>query len=309
MCLIAWNWQPASATPLLLIANRDEFYARPSQALQWWDDGNILAGKDLQAGGTWLGLTRTGRLAALTNYRDFSTAGKASQLPVDAPSRGELVTEFLGSSLDARAFLQRLARRAHRYNPFNLLVFDGTQLLGLQSRQSEVVEMQPGIGAVSNADFHSPWPKLTWLRDELENHVSIRSSCASGGQDADAIARDDAGDGDGDGIDIGVGVGVGVGFEALFSILKNSTIAPDEALPQTGLPLARERALSAAFITSPDYGTRACSVVEIARAQAQFEERTFDAAGLVSTQKHAFAIQPLPREHAMVSSGRFTGRP
>ena len=290
MCLMAWNWQPASAMPLLLVANRDEFYARPSQPLQWWDNGNILAGKDLQAGGTWLGLTRNGRLAALTNYRDFSIASNPAMQRADAPSRGGLVTEFLGSALDSRAFLQRLAGRAHQYNPFNLLVFDGEQLLGLQSRRAEVVEMQPGVGAVSNADFHSPWPKLMWLKGELENHVN-------GG------TREDAGNNGAHSDDAN-----GVDGEALFSMLKNQTIAPDDALPQTGLPLARERALSAAFISSPDYGTRACSVVKIARTQAQFEERTFDAAGLVATQKHAFSINPPPRLHGMASSGGATAR-
>lgn len=275
MCLIAWNWQPSSATPLLLVANRDEFYARPARALQWWDGGHILAGKDLQAGGTWLGLARTGRLAALTNHRDFSGAGKAShlpaelpaELPADAPSRGELVTEFLNSDLPALEFLQRLASRAKHYNAFNLLVFDGKQLMGLQSRGAQIVAMQPGIGAVSNADFHSPWPKLRWLRDELENHVCSRTDSIS-----DSIAAADT--------------------DALFSILKNDAIAPDDALPQTGLPLARERALSAAFIISPDYGTRASSVVRIGRTQSEFVERSFDAQGELGTQRHSLLIDP-----------------
>ena len=287
MCLIAWNWQPASATPLLLVANRDEFYARPAQALQWWDGGQILAGKDLQAGGTWLGVTRTGRLAALTNYRDFSSAANAAGQRVDALSRGELVTEFLNSDLPAFEFLQRLASRAEHYNPFNLLVFDSAQLAGLQSRGAQIVAMQPGVGAVSNADFHSPWPKLTWLTSALETHVS--SNCASHAT-ADGVAE-------------------GVDIEALFSILKNDVIAPDDALPQTGLPLARERALSAAFIVSADYGTRACSVVKIARTQAQFAERTFDAAGRVATQQHAFSLDPPPRLHPTTLSVRVAAPP
>ena len=262
MCLIAWNWQPQSATPLLLVANRDEFYARPARALQWWDGGHILAGKDLQAGGTWLGLTGTGRLAALTNYRSFSSATNPGQR-ADAPSRGQLVTEFLNSDMSAFEFLQQLAGRAHRYNPFNLLVFEGTQLLGLQSRDAKVVAMQPGLGAVSNADFHSPWPKLTWLRGALENQVN-RSTDSSPDSSPDA--------------------------EALLAILKNEAIAPDEALPQTGLPLARERAVSAAFIISPDYGTRASSVVRIARTHAEFVERSFDAQGEMGTQRHSVVL-------------------
>jgi uncharacterized protein with NRDE domain len=267
MCLIAWSWQPASATPLLLAANRDEFYARPAQSLHWWDGGQVLAGKDTQAGGTWLGLTRAGRLAALTNYRDFSRTGKAFHLPADAPSRGELVPEFLNSDLSAYEFLQRLKHRSAHYNGFNLLVFDGTQLLGLQSRHAEVVVMQPGIGAVSNADFHSPWPKLVWLRGELENLLGggVHSSIDGGSANS-------------------------VDAEALLSVLKNDVVAPDGALPQTGLPLARERALSAAFIVSPDYGTRASSVVRIGRAQAEFVERSFGLHGDLGTQRHSFSI-------------------
>ena len=302
MCLIAWNWQPESATPLLLLANRDEFYARPAQALQWWDGGCILAGKDLQAGGTWMGLTRTGRLAALTNYRDFSSASNPHALRGDAPSRGELVTAFLNSDMPALAFLQRLAGRAARYSPFNLLVFDGTHLLGLQSRGAQIVEMQPGIGAVSNADFHSPWPKLTWLSDQLENHVNGGTSTSAGCngahdgtlEDAAGEADDQAGDPANDQANDQAGdeAGYGANVETLLSLLKNEAIAPDEALPQTGLPLARERALSAAFITSPEYGTRACSVVRIARTHAHFVERSFDSNGLLATQEYAFSLSP-----------------
>ena len=275
MCLIAWNWQPESSTPLLLVGNRDEFYARPAQPLQWWDGDHILAGKDLRAGGTWLGVTRTGRLAALTNYRDVTTAGYASQLPghvpaearSEVPSRGELVTEFLQSDQSASVFLQRLASRTKYYNAFNLLVFDGSRLLGLQSRQAEIVVMQPGIGAVSNADFHSPWPKLAWLQNALKNHIN---ACANDFDDRDADSSADE--------------------EALFSLLKNDAIAPDHALPQTGLPLARERALSAAFIVSPDYGTRASSVVRFGQTQLSFTERSFVAQGELGTQRHSFLL-------------------
>jgi len=106
MCLIAWNWQPKSTTPLLLIANRDEFYARPTAALHWWQDAGILAGRDLQAGGTWLGISRTGRLAALTNHRD------PANVRADAPSRGELVSAFLQTDTSAEDYLCALAERA-----------------------------------------------------------------------------------------------------------------------------------------------------------------------------------------------------
>lgn len=275
MCLIAWNWQPKSNMPLLLVGNRDEFYARPARSLQWWSGSQILAGKDLQAGGTWLGVTRTGRLAALTNYRDIGSASHPHAERCAAPSRGELVTDFLSGALDSRAFLKRLASRAVNYNPFNLLVFDGEHLLGLQSRHAQIIEMQPGMGAVSNADFHSPWPKLVRLRDQLQTHVN-HSSFNHSHVNHSSVAP---------------GTGDDVATEALLTMLTNVAVAPDHALPHTGLPLERERALSAAFITSPGYGTRASSVVRIGQTQASFTECSFGPHGALGSEHHRFALR------------------
>jgi hypothetical protein len=161
MCLIAWNWQPDRSTPLLLLANRDEFYARPALPLHWWGPSpngtEVLAGKDLQGGGTWLGVSRSGRLAALTNYRS------TQPLRTDTPSRGELVAAFLHGDQDAPTYLEQLAQHCGDYNPFNLLVFDGHQLMGLESRNARVLRKPAGVGGVSNADFQTPWP-LTRLK-------------------------------------------------------------------------------------------------------------------------------------------------
>lgn len=250
MCLIAWNWQPHSATPLVLISNRDEFYARAALPLHWWPSAPILAGKDLQAGGTWLGVSRSGKLAALTNYR------AATPPRTDTPSRGELVAEFLKSDGDAAQFLQALALRTGDYNPFNLLVFDGVQLLGLESRNAQVISMPPGIGAVSNADFQTPWPKLTRLTEQLQWSV-------------------DAGE---------------MNSKNLLTLLHDHSMPADAELPHTGVSLALERALSPAFITTPHYGTRACSVVTLGRGHAEFVEQSFDASGLVAQNQQAFAL-------------------
>ncbi len=244
MCLIAWNWQPNSPTPLLLLSNRDEFYARPAMPLHWWSDDNghdrsILAGKDLQGGGTWLGLSRSGRLAALTNYRS------PEDLRSDTPSRGELVAGFLRSGLDAPTYLQQLAGHAADYNPFNLLVYDGHTLMGLESRGAKLVHLQPGIGAVSNADFHTPWPKLTRLSQRLQDQVTRQS----------------------------------IEPTALLPLLQDPCLAPDVDLPQTGVPLEWERRLSAAFVKSADYGTRACSVLAIHTTHAAFTEHSFGPQG------------------------------
>lgn len=245
MCLIAWNWQPTSPNPLLLIANRDEFYARPTAPLHWWQDAPILAGRDLQAGGTWLGISRSGRLAALTNHRD------PANVRADAPSRGELVSAFLQTNTSASDYLSELAEHAANYNPFNLLVFDGASLLGLESRHAKVLSMQPGIGAVSNADFLTPWPKLAHLSGSLQTLLAQAHP-----SDAELLA-----------------------------LLHNPHTAADADLPATGIPLEFERALSAAFVALPDYGTRACSVVRFEHDTLQFLEQRFDAGGVTHTEK------------------------
>jgi uncharacterized protein with NRDE domain len=248
MCLIAWNWQPDHETPLLLLGNRDEFYARPTQALQWWGDAPVLAGRDQQAGGTWLGVNRRGQLAALTNYRDVLN------IRDNTPSRGALVADFLAGDWSSKAYLDELAGRCGDYNPFNLLVFDGQRLMGLESRHGRVVSMALGTGAVSNADFHTPWPKVSDLRRGLESAMADRAA-----QDSELLA-----------------------------LLHNDQRAPDADLPATGIGLVRESALSSAFIATPDYGTRACSIVRIGRDEASFFEESFNAKGLMAIQTRVF---------------------
>jgi uncharacterized protein with NRDE domain len=241
MCLIAWRWAPADPTPLVLLANRDEFYARPTQALAQWPDSPVIAGRDLDGGGTWLGVTTGGRVAALTNYRDPS-------MMVDGrPSRGALVQGFLEGDLDSVAYLNELARYAHQYNPFNLLVFDGQRLMACESRgrHYDIVRPEPGVGAVSNAGFDSVWPKVTALREAL----------------GDILSESDATD------------------QQLLALLQNRDIAPDALLPQTGIPRDWERALSAAFIALPSYGTRASSVLRVHADTVHMIERCFDADG------------------------------
>ena len=254
MCLIAWNWQPNSSTPLLLLANRDEFYARPASPLHWWkpaaNGAQVLAGKDLQGGGTWLGVSRTGRLAALTNFR----SGEPQRS--DTPSRGELVATFLHSDRSANDYLQQLAEHSSDYNPFNLLVFDGQQLMGLESRRATVLTHAPGLGAVSNANFNTPWPKLTQLRLGLATQATTNMA----------------------------------GLHTLLPLLHDPTIAPDAALPRTGVPLALERVLSSAFITTPGYGTRACSVLALHHSRAEFIEQSFGPRGLISETQEQFSF-------------------
>lgn len=252
MCLIAWNWQPDHPIPLVLLANRDEFYARPTRSLHWWPDSNILAGRDLQAGGTWLGISHNGRLAALTNYRD------PFAVRADAPTRGELVSSFLTANTSAAGFLRALVDTAKRYNPFNLLVFDGNNLMGMESRHARVVTIGPGVGAVSNADFQTPWPKLMRLRTGLQSLVDQNR----------------------------------LGNAPLLELLQDRQIAADADLPVTGVPVDIERALSAAFITLPGYGTRASSIVRFDATQVEFLEYGFDANGETESNRETVTLNP-----------------
>lgn len=259
MCLITLNWQPATQMPLTLAANRDEFYARPALRLHHWPDSPVLAGQDLQAGGTWLGVAQVAgavRLAALTNYR-----ASAGHRP-DAPTRGHITTAFLNGTMSAPAYLDTLHAAASLYNPFNLIVFDGQALMGYESRHLRAFVLPHGISAVSNADFNTPWPKLARLRHEFEQTVARHPG---------SVIPDNE----------------------LFKLLANDAVAADSELPQTGLSRPKERELSAAFIRTPGYGTRACSVVQIGAASASFTERSFDGNGFNGESRERLSLPTL----------------
>ncbi len=232
MCLISFHWQPGSDTPLVVAANRDEFYDRPSLPLSWWEDGKVLAGRDLKGNGTWMGLSNSGRFAALTNFRDPSR-----NLP-QAPSRGRIVTGFLEDELEATDYIASLRSGVHLYHDFNLLLYDRQLLLGYESRHDCTLTFDPGTHAVSNARFDTPWPKVDAVKRLLEPALN-----------------NDA---------------------ALLQLLANRNIAKDEQLPCTGVSLEWERALSAAFIQMPEYGTRCSSIIRLSKTKASFLERRFE---------------------------------
>lgn len=217
MCLIGFAYQCHPQYPLLVAGNRDEFYARPAAALHWWPDSPILAGKDLSAGGTWMGVSRQGRVAALTNYRD------PSRHRPEARSRGELVSAFLQGEQDAKAYLKALLPTLDAYNDFNLLVFDGRELWVLESRFRQIQAVSPGVHVLSNHRLNSPWPKAERVRHGLQ-------TCLASNQ---------------------------LGEAELLGLLSDREPAADDLLPDTGIGLEWERLLSPPFIHSPTYGTRA----------------------------------------------------
>lgn len=233
MCLIVFAWRPGHAQPLIVAANRDEFYARPTQPLARWEDyPQVCAGRDLEAGGTWLGLGAAGRFAALTNIRQPGQ-------PAAMRSRGELVAGFLCGAQSIDEYLAEVAVRATQYAGFNLLLGDGQRLV----YASSTVAAQPlaaGVYGLSNAGLDSPWPKLLKARAGLAAQLQ------------------------------------GYSVESLLELLADAQPAADAELPDTGVGLATERLLSSAFIASPNYGTRASTVLVMdAEGRAQVTERSF----------------------------------
>lgn len=224
MCLILLAYHVHPAYRLILAANRDEFYSRPAAPLDYWPDNpQILAGRDLAGNGTWMGITRSGRLAAITNFRDPSTI-KAS-----APSRGHLVSDFLAGEETPAEYLSRVRKNGDAYNGFNLIVGNADTIFYFSNRGQCVEQMTPGIHGLSNHLLDTDWPKVSNGKTMLANLIQESQ----------------------------------VEPDALFNLLIDRTIAPDDLLPDTGVDRHWERVLSAMFITSPGYGTRCSSVLTI----------------------------------------------
>jgi uncharacterized protein with NRDE domain len=255
MCLIFLAWRRHPDHRLVVAANRDEFYARPTAPVGYWPEApDVLAGRDLEGGGTWLGVTRAGRFAALTNVR------RGGGHTPDAPTRGRLVSDFLLSASSPGEYLQSLAEQSGDYNGFNLLVGDGESLHWFSNRGGEPSTLAPGIYAVSNDLLDTPWPKVVRGKDGFQKLLQARDIDPS----------------------------------AIFDLLMDRQIAADEALPDTGIGLTRERALSPIFIAAGDYGTRSSTVLLIdGTGDLTFHERTHEP-GIAGTETltYTFPVEP-----------------
>jgi uncharacterized protein with NRDE domain len=249
MCIIAWNWQPNTDIPLVLIGNRDEFYDRPTLPLHWWYGNQILAGKDLLAGGTWLGVSQNGRLAALTNYRNFNLPN------ITTTSRGELVKNFLTSDLSSLDYLENLKKISENYSSFNLIVFDKKFLFGFESRNKKIIRLNSGIGVLSNGDLDSSWFKMNLLRESF-NKIDLDNNKNS--------------------------------LIIFFELLKNNQQADIDNLPSTGLSIEMERELSSVFINTPVYGTRASSLIKVSSSSMSFSEITYSSKLLLEKNSFKF---------------------
>lgn len=239
MCLAALAIDHSRRFPLVLAANRDEFFERPTARLGWWtrpgSDTEILSGRDLSAGGTWFGLTAAGKFGLLTNIRD------PSRQDPQAPSRGQIIPDWLTTTASPDRFWVRTALTGH--NGFNLIAADFAHgdCWWLSSARASPTRLESGVFALSNGALDDPWPKVLRLKQQLGDAVSRATLSADGNAPgADALAQ------------------------VLLNALTDTTLAELGELPSTGVPPELERMLSAAFIRTSDgrYGTR-CSTVLI----------------------------------------------
>jgi uncharacterized protein with NRDE domain len=244
MCLIGVAFRSHPKHDLVIAANRDEFHKRPSApAGPWADQPDIFGGRDLSQKGSWLALSAAGKLAAITNVRRMVPPDPGS------PSRGKLVADFLSGSASAQDYAKALADDAGMYAGFNLLLYDGTELLYVTNHPEFRTEaIAPGVHTISNASLDTPWPKAKRLKAALE-------SWSKDGWES---------------------------FTPLFKALGDRTPAPEAELPNTGIGKPMEKMLSAPFIVSPHYGTRCSTVVCFAPGKVDFLEKRYDPSGLES---------------------------
>jgi uncharacterized protein with NRDE domain len=238
MCLIFISFKQHPTFPLIIAANRDEFYARRTAAAAFWEDHpNILAGRDLEAGGTWMGITKGGRLSLITNYRDLKN------LKTSAPSRGHLVSRYLEQDESPDQYLRAVESVGDRYNGFNLIVGSVNDLWYFSNYAAGIQQLKPGFYGLSNHLLDSPWPKVRRGKEKLKPILAQ----------------------------------IGIRPDDLMDILLDDVLAIDSELPDTGIGLERERALSSMFIKAGNYGSRSTTVVLVDKSgNLTFAERVYN---------------------------------
>ncbi len=252
MCLINFQFQDHPRYKLIMAANRDEFYDRPAAPAHFWEDApEILAGRDWSQFGTWLGVHKSGRFAALTNYRDPAHMASGKK------SRGELVTQFLQSALTPLEYMQSI--HPDDYAGFNLIAGDAKELFYYNNIQRQAIQVNPGTHGLSNHFLDTPWPKVVRGKNKLSAYAAANDELSN---------------------------------NMLFSILADAEQAMDEHLPETGVGLDLERALSSMFIKMPEYGTRSATVLLIDRdGLVTFAERSFVDGEFSEDRTFAFQIR------------------
>jgi len=255
MCLIFLSLHQHPTYSLIIAANRDEFYERKTASADFWQDHqNILGGRDLEAGGTWMGVTRSGKISMITNYRDLKN------LKSKAPSRGQLVSDYLIENVPPADYLKKIEPYKEDYNGFNLIIGSAKELWYLSNYKSGVERISNGVHGLSNALLDTPWPKVVKGRKKFESLLT----------------------------------GKILNPDILFDMLMDEQIAPDNQLPDTGVGLERERQLSSMFIKSPGYGSRCSTIVLIDKNNhLLFLERVYDLKTFqYNTKTFEFDIEP-----------------
>jgi uncharacterized protein with NRDE domain len=271
MCLVALAWNVSHRYPLVIAANRDEFHARPTlPAHEWQDAQGVFGGRDLRAGGGWLALSAKGRLAVVTNVREPMRAAGGK-------SRGHLVRDFVMGNESAAIEATRGHADAHEYGPFNLILWDGRELVHATNRpQSLWSALQPGVYGISNGPLDSPWPKVQRMVTGLQRWLRDSENAS---HEADTAA--------------------------LFAALADADSAPDAELPDTGVGLEAERRLAPPFIRGEEYGTRASTVVMVSHdRQATLIERSFAPLGVPTGELRI--VLPIDRRFANAPTGAST---
>ena len=265
MCLLLFALDAHPRHRLVVAANRDEFTDRPAAPLGWWADApDVLAGRDLEANGTWMGVTRGGRWAALTNVREPKVGASHPKNPRPAGlrsarrSRGALVAEFLGGAETAEAAAARVHAERDAYDGFNLVLRDGVSAWTVSTRTDRPARLGPGVYGLSNDVLDTPWPKVVRGRDALR--AALR---------ADPVPTD-----------------------RLLDLLRDDATPPDADLPDTGVGLEWERTLSPAFIVAEGYGTRVSTALTLDRdGGVRVAERTWLPGGVAGeTVRVAFEV-------------------
>lgn len=237
MCLILFAYKSHPHYDLIVAANRDEFYKRPTKAAHFWEDRKeILAGRDLEQMGTWMGVTKSGRFSALTNFRDLTIATEGKR------SRGELVSGALEYEGNLQEYMSALTNKNSLYPGYNLLAGDRDDLYYYSNMNQELQKLEPGIYGVSNHLLNTNWPKVIRGKEGLSEIISKNEEKM---------------------------------VEELFQLLKNTEQAPDQFLPATGVSLELERMLSPLFIESADYGTRSSTVLLRSNDEIHYIERVY----------------------------------
>lgn len=248
MCLLVFAWQTDAEHPLVFAGNRDERHARATAAAALWPDApEILGGRDLEAGGTWLGVTANGRFAVVTNYREGLNPAKAPR------SRGELPAEFLRGDMSASDYVHELQGRGGEYGGFSFICSEGAELWFCSNRAVVPQAITPGIHGLSNHLLDTAWPKVERSKARL-------------------------------GLLLEQGIS---GSDALFKLLADRTPAEDAALPDTGIGRELEHAVSSPFVLNPVYGTRCSTALRFnASGSRHFAERRFDPEGRALETRH-----------------------